>query len=301
MSDQFKILVTGGNGFIGQSLVRAFLDQNHHVCSLDISPCSFNDKNLTSATVNLLEAMEVQSILQSFNPDYIFHLAAFNSNPGSFKNPKNCFDLNFRATLNILDELRSLSVKRFFLPSSYYLSIQQTQEYFDSPYTLSKKFQEDLCRHYNKFFNIPVTIFRLANVYGKTSSKETLIGSLVSRVVSGEKNIQLGELNLKRDFIFLDDVANALISLLNSKHELPETLEVGSGEEVLLKDLVEIVKEETNFSGEMKCNATISASNMTSTLITHPTFLKETLGWIPQYNMRRGLIEVINAMKKNVV
>jgi len=300
MSNSLRVLVTGGSGFIGLDLVKGLLNKNYNVCSIDIHPIKFSHPNLIHRSVDLLNGSEIKKIIKEYNPDYVFHLAAFNSNPESFKNSKFCFDLNFNGTLNLFDELRNFPVKKIFLPSSYYLSIQQSQEYFDSPYTLSKNFQEQLARHYSKFFSLPVTIFRLANVFGKTGSKETLVGSLIQKIINQDSTIQLGELNIKRDFIFLDDVVSALLALLSTQEIIPELIEIGTGQGILLKDLVNIVKDEADYQGSITSQSSISASNMTPSLIADTSFLTNSLHWKPQYSLREGLRLIITSERESI-
>jgi len=152
-----KILVTGGEGFIGSHLVDALVEEGHEVFSID-KYLGYRNSGAEYASRDLTIGPYAISIK---NVDCIFHLAALPRIQYSIKYPRDVLLNNYLATVSVLEYARLNEVKVIYAASSsYYGSL------FGSPYALSKWQGEQLCNVYSSVYNVPVVKARFFNVYG---------------------------------------------------------------------------------------------------------------------------------------
>lgn len=285
-----KCLVIGGSGNIGRNLIPKLLERSIHVYNFDQSALSLSHELLQNQAGDLLNCDVIKGVVQAVAPDFVIHLAAFISNPLSFKHPHTCFDLNIRGLLNTLSSLKdsALNIQKCLIPSTYYLN-SSSSEGFDSPYILSKHMQEELAFYFRKFFNLPTSVVRLSNVYGPTTSRDTLLGTVISKMLARDKVIETGHLGLIRDYVYVEDVVDALISILLSENSAPHLLQIGSGSGISLRDLVATVKEICNFEGEVVEQEGSPKGNLEGKLVTSIDAMREHFDWQPRYSLRQGL------------
>ena len=289
-----KCLVIGGSGNIGRHLIPKLLQRSIQVYNFDQSALSLPHELLQNEVADLLDRDAITRSVRAAAPDFVIHLAAFISNPLSFKHPHTCLDLNIRGLLNTLSALKDSAptVQKCLIPSTYYLNAT-SPEGFDSPYILSKHMQEELAFYFKKFFNVQTTVIRLSNVYGSNTSRDTLLGAVISKMLARERVIETGYLGLLRDYIYIEDVVNGLVSILVSDSEAPHLLQLGSGQAISLRELVSTVKELCNFEGEVVEQQKSLKGNLEPELVASIDEMKQIFDWQPRHSLRQGLEETI--------
>ncbi len=248
----YNILITGGAGFIGTALAKKLLTLNHKITIIDL-------KNKFSSIHNefdkyILDIIDYKnfSILKGRSYDFIFHLAAQTSSVISQVEPTLDVDTNVKGTLNICNFARECNAKKIIFTSSMatYGNVkgkvtENNKQIPLSNYGVSKVSGEYYINMYNQF-GIKNTIFRLFNVYGPGQDMLNLRQGMASifmaqSIVSNEIKVT-GSFSRYRDFIYIDDVVNALILGIDEKTDL-SIYNVGSQEATTVAQLIDLILE----------------------------------------------------------
>jgi len=241
-----NILVTGGVGFIGTNLIKRLLEDGHTVVSLDNYSTGKRENELKKLYVNICKYFDVDiSEVTEYayfcmkKPDVIFHLAALPRIQPSFETPTESFKTNVLGTMNILEWAR----KNGNIPVIYAGSSSTHGGVYSNPYTHTKWQGEELCKMYNKIYDLPVTICRFYNVYGPYQLVEgeycTVLG-IFERQYKSKKPLTItwdGE--QKRDFTHVQDIVDGLILTSESK-SWGLTIELGRGVNYSINELADM-------------------------------------------------------------
>jgi len=238
-----KILVTGGAGFIGSHVVDLLIKNNHEVAIID-NLSSGKKENINYKAkfyhedLNFFE--NIKKIFYEFNPEVVYHFAAQINLRKSIEDP--IFDAkeNILLTLNLLELSKEFRIKHFIFSSScaVYGNIDKVpitendEKKPLSPYGISKLTIEKYLEYYNKIHNLKYTSLRYSNVYGprqNTKSEAGVIAIFLESMFAGKNPTIFGGTQT-RDFIYVEDVANANLAVLNN--EKSEIYNVGSGKEI---------------------------------------------------------------------
>lgn len=251
------VLVTGAGGFIGSHLteflvssgvnVRAFLHYN-----------SRNDPGLLGDVPADVRA-EVDTYFgdlrdgdtlrrASQGATCIFNLGALIGIPYSYRSPRDVVDTNLIGTLNVLEAARTNEVARVIQISTsevygtaIYAPIdEQHPLQGQSPYSASKIGAEKLAESFYRSFELPVTVIRPFNNYGPRQSDRALIPTVISQALADDR-LRLGSLAPTRDFTFVTDTVRGFAAVAASAETLGETVNLGTGSEVSVGDLVQLV------------------------------------------------------------
>lgn len=278
-----RVWVTGGSGFLGERLVKKLESENHTVSLFQ---------------GNVLSPEDLQPSLKAFQPELIYHLAAFNGNSASYDNPKNCIEVNVNGTLNLLEAVRSFekdTQKKLptIITSTYYLKAKLS----DSPYLISKELQEKVARLYESAYGQDVTIVRLCNVFGFNKRNDTLLTSVAKKMLEKASEIRTGNLSPIRDFMYLDDATRGLALMAAAGKKRANYYELGSGSGVRLSDALSQLGELLSFSGKIVDNALSLKGAEAPELVTDPSAFKEDFQWQPQLSLIEGLKKMISEMQ----
>lgn len=236
-----KCLVTGGCGFVGPALVRRLLAEKCEVVVVDDlsrgSPENLGpDRDeVTLVTDDVTGGMD--HILLPFQPEVVFHLAAMHFIPDCDADPLRCLRINAEGTRVLLGAAAALDrPAAVILASSAAVyapgDVAHQEEDVLGPldvYGYSKRWAEELTSNYADRTHAGVGIARLFNVFGPGETNPHLIPSIICQIQAGE-TLRLGNLSSKRDYIFVDDVADALVRMgSHCRSGQSVTLNVGSG------------------------------------------------------------------------
>jgi len=224
-----RILVTGSEGFIGKALVKRLLEDGHEVTGFDL------------ADGDIAERSSLDKLLGS-GIEYVFHLAGRTFIPDSWEQPFDFYRVNVLGTLNVLEYCRKTGceltyVSTYVYGTPEYLPIDEKHPVkANNPYTQSKIMAEELCRFYQKEFNVGTCILRPFNIYGPGQSVHFFIPEIILKILDPKlESITLQNIRPSRDFLFIDDFIDALInSVLISR----EIFNVGSGMSIGVKEIV---------------------------------------------------------------
>ncbi len=240
-----RILVTGGAGFIGSHVVDLLISEGHNVTVLD-NLSSGRIDNLNPA-VRFLENDIREPLDQAFSgvqPDVVIHLAAQVSVPDSVQRPDHDLSVNLVGTVNVLMSAARAGVKKVIFVSSaaVYGTRQELPLREDSaagpvsPYGLSKLSAEEYVRLLCNLHGMQYTILRPANAYGPRQRSEgegAVIPAFLGQFLNGKDPVVHGTGEQTRDFIYVGDIATAVMRALTRAEGLTLNISTGRGESVL--------------------------------------------------------------------
>ncbi|MHB1105253.1 MAG: NAD-dependent epimerase/dehydratase family protein [Lutibacter sp.] len=278
-----KILITGAKGFVGAALLKLLMSKDYDLIETD-----------STKTNNLCDWEFVKNIPKV---DVIIHLAGKSFVPDSFTNPLSFYNNNIISTLNILEKAKKDGAKVIFF-STYvygcpeYLPIDEEHKMNPkNPYTQSKIIGEELCKAYNRDFNIPVTIFRPFNIYGASQGVTFFIPTIINQLQN--KEIHLNDSRPKRDFIYIDDVVAAVEKSININENSFNIYNLGTGVSTSVKNVLEMLVKLSNSKAKVVFSEIVRKGEVLDT-IADITKIKKELNWHPKVTIEEGLQLCIN-------
>ncbi|HEY4689824.1 MAG TPA: NAD-dependent epimerase/dehydratase family protein [Anaerolineae bacterium] len=250
-----QFLVTGGAGFLGSHLCNRLARDGHTVRALD--DLSAGDPSQLDPAVlftrgDVADIPKLWSLLQGV--DGVYHLAARVSVPQSVLYPRDYNTVNVGGTVALMEAVRDAGVKRVVLTSSGAVYGQQAQQPVredmppnpDSPYAVSKLSAEYYVRTIGALWKIETVILRIFNAYGPgqalPASHPPVVPQFIKHAIGGGSLVIFGDGTQTRDFVYIDDVTDALVAAVAAPGVDREVINIGSGQETALNDLVKHVE-----------------------------------------------------------
>ena len=283
-----KVLVTGGLGFVGSTLVKALLKkENYDITVID---------NLSSPSSNISYKEEgvkymIEDILNIDNISYkdlefdiIYHLAGLARIQPSFINPVKYFNINTFGTVKICDLARRCNTKIIYAGSSSAYSGTM-----NSPYAYAKYNGEEICKLFSKLYNISAVTARFFNVYGLRQPTEgkfaTVLGIFERQCKNNESLTIIGDGEQRRDFTHVNDIVNGLVELSKGEYK-GEIYNLGTGRNYSINQLVEFFECNSINLPERPGEARLSIADISKTV--------QDLDWEPTYSLRKYIKDFKN-------
>lgn len=308
-----NILVTGGAGFIGSHLTDKLLSLGHRVTVLD-NLANGKEDNLKDASKNSNFTFVKGDILDKTtceattkNIDIVYHLACLGVRH-SLHSPFENHRVNAEGSLNVLEASRKNKIKRFFYisTSEIYGDIKQfpiDENGVPLPKTVygaSKLAGENYAYSYFTCFGMDTTVLRIFNNYGPRAHYEGDAGEIIPRsivnILYGKAPIIFGDGQVTRDFFYVKDTADALACLLNINNINGEIINIGTGVEITMKQLLEKLIEE--MKSELKINYLEDRPADVPRLWVNPSKFRGITGFKASYSFEQGLKETIDYYKQ---
>lgn len=294
-----RYLITGGAGFLGAALSNRLAADGHEVRVVD--DLSSGDAALLAPSVaftrgDVLDVPRLWTLLQGV--ECVYHLAARVHVPESLQYPREYNTVNVGGTVSVLEAMRDAGVKRVVLASSGAVYGNQPQQPVQedmvpnprSPYAVSKLSAEYYVRTIGMLWGIEAVCLRIFNAYGPgqplRASFPPVIPSFMSRILSGGSVIIHGDGSSTRDFVYLDDVVNALVAASSAPGIDRRIINVGSGVETSVADLMRQIEHVAGREAK-PLNSKTSAG--ASRLCADLTLAHDLLGYSPRVTLEEGL------------
>lgn len=305
-----KILITGGAGFIGSHLVEKLLVKNNEILIID-NLMTGKKENLSfegnyELFIDDLGSEKSLDKITEFNPDVCFHLAAQASVVVSVSNPSLDFDHNILQPILLLKTLLKTDCKKFVFSSSggtifgEPVNVPTSEEDYagepQSPYGVAKKRLNELIQIITKDTNMSYSILNFSNVFGPKQDphgEAGVISIFSNKFLSNERPIIYGDGNQTRDYVYVLDVVEAMI--LSSRSEDNLFLNIGTGVETSVNQLVEIMKDKFNSDIEPIYQDAREGELLRSVLDNSKALA--TIGWKPVYDLNAGMEKVVDWLK----
>lgn len=301
-----RILVTGGAGFIGSHLVKRLITPDHNVLVIDDLSSGKRESipqtggNLSFVEGNIANKSLLVDVLGEFRPDIVIHLAALHFIPFCNQNPVRTVETNIIGTRHLLETCKIVKPDTFIFTSSgaiYGISDSKlSEEDLTKPtdiYGISKLIGEDMCRLFYLETGIRTIISRVFNVYGPGETNPHVIPEIIKQIKEGNFELELGNIEPKRDFINVKDVVDAYLALLTDFRGNFGIFNLGTGKEYSIREILEICGRIRGKELKVKSeNSRIRTSDRMHLLADINKITKETC-WMPRIKIEDGLRELL--------
>ncbi|NLY45191.1 MAG: SDR family NAD(P)-dependent oxidoreductase [Tissierella sp.] len=314
-----KILVTGADGFIGSHLVEELVRKGHKIRAFAYYN-SFNSWGwLDSLPKEVIEEIEVftgdirdpNGVRESMKEiDEVYHLAALIAIPFSYHSPDSYVDTNIKGTLNVLQAARDLNTTRILITSTsevygtaQYVPIDEKHPYQgQSPYSATKIGADRMAESFYRSFDMPITIVRPFNTYGPRQSARAVIPTIITQLLAGKEEIQLGSLTPTRDFNYVKDTVNGFIEIAKSDGTIGEEINIATQEDISIGQLAEELIRQINPNAKIICDEQRlrPENSEVNRLLGSNEKIKRLTNWRQNYTFEEGLAETIEFFRLNL-
>ena len=326
-----KILITGGAGFIGSALIRYVIENTEHsVINLDKLTYAGNLESLKTVETDpryhfvqadICDAVKVNSVLQLHQPDAIMHLAAESHVDRSIDGPAAFIETNIVGTYILVEAARNywqiladdkkaqfrfhhISTDEVYgdLPNDNSLFTEETSYAPSSPYSASKASSDHIVRAWHRTYGLPVVVTNCSNNYGPYHFPEKLIPLVILNALEGKPLPVYGDGKQIRDWLFVDDHARALLTVVE-KGKIGETYNIGGHNE---KENIAVVRTICNILEELhpeKPSGLVNYQDLIKFVKDRPGHdlryaidagkIANELGWTPKETFETGLKKTV--------
>lgn len=234
-----KVLVTGGLGFVGSTLVDKLIKKGIDVIVLDnLSSDSSSEDYMNPKAEYVIGSVEdIRGLIHHQKFDTIFHLAAEARIQPSFDSPAHWFWSNAMGTVDVLDYARMTGCKSFVYATT---SSKNHGSHLISPYTFSKVVGEDACRMYANLYGMNIGMATFYNVYGPREPRKGEFATVTEKFIRQHQSDEIvtvvGDGQQSRDFTHVDDICNGLIRISEGQWK-GHNFDLGRGEPIKIIDL----------------------------------------------------------------
>jgi nucleoside-diphosphate-sugar epimerase len=171
-----------------------------------------------------------------------------------------------------------------------------------SPYSASKIGADKLAESYFLSFETPVAIIRPFNTYGPRQSARAVIPTIISQLVAGKKEIDLGALSPKRDLTFVEDTVRGFMQVAASDSALGQVTNVGSGKTIAIGQLADLIIGMIDTSAKVvsRDDRVRPDRSEVTTLICNNERARKTIGWQPTFSLEHGLERTIEFIRDHM-
>jgi nucleoside-diphosphate-sugar epimerase len=280
------VLVTGATGFIGRATVECLKNDQREIVALGSADGDIAD----AGTLDPFRAHAFACVI---------HLAGRNYVPESWRNTAAFMRANLEGTIRVLELCREKRVPLVFV-SAYVYGLVSGKPISEeelpaprNPYAESKYLAEQACRSFFDSYGVPVTVLRPFNVYGPHQDERFLVPTIIRQVVQ-RKTIEVLDLGPRRDWVFVDDVAEAIVAASRRKTGY-SVYNIGSGASVSVEELIQRIQEVARTELPVRSRNQPRAQEIDDTVADIGKAARE-LGWQPRTPLREGLQRCVEAM-----
>ncbi|TMD14555.1 MAG: NAD-dependent epimerase/dehydratase family protein [Chloroflexi bacterium] len=303
-----RILLTGAAGFVGAVLGRRLLEAGHEVhVILRGGSASWRladvVHDLRIHHADLTDEARVQALVGTIRPEVIYHLATHGAYPFQ-TNADGIIQTNILGTWNLLKASARVDYEVFVNTgsSSEYGFKEYAMRETDllepnSYYAVAKGAQTLLCQHVAKAEQRPITTFRLFSVYGPFEEPSRLIPTLVRLCLEG-RNLTLVDPETARDFVYIDDVVDAYLRIDKLAGLCGEVMNVGTGVQRTLAQVVDAVLRETGAQVQCDWGAMPARIWDSKTWVADCTKSRRLLGWHSTTSFGDGIARTVDWMRQ---
>ncbi len=305
-----KVLVTGGAGFIGSHVVDRLVEEGHQVVVVDnLSSGKRKNVNRTASLYKLdIQSGRLERVFRNERPNVVIHLAAQINVRRSVEDPVFDAQVNILGTMNVLQQAVHHGTRKVVFSSSGG-AIYGEQEIYPasethptnpmSPYGISKLCGEHYLSYFQRTSGIQVVSLRYANVYGPRQDPEGeagVISIFLQKMLNNEQPIIYGNGRQTRDFVFVDDVAEANLAAMGQDSR--GVYNVGTGTETSINELFRMLAGLTGSSCKEVHGPAKQGEQMRS--VIDSTKIRQELSWDSKVELSEGLKRTVAFFREKI-
>lgn len=301
-----KIMVTGGNGFIGHTLVRHLLNEGNEVKVIDIKPIKFAHPKLEFVRKSVLEDIR----WEMRDCEQVYHLAAELGVVSSDKKPLNTLAVNIDGTVNVFRCALGTNVKKIVYTSSSEVygearEIPLKEESPKSPvsiYGVSKLTAEMYAKGYVQEYGMDISPVRLFNVYGPGQGFDWVMPIFIQKVLNDEAPLVFGDGSQIRCFTYIADIVSG-IETVRKKGAKGEAYNIANTDQITMKELAEAVIKISgkNLKPKIAGFGKDTRAKEREIMTRIPSIEKlKRLGWNPKVKIEEGIKKTYEWYKENL-
>ncbi|MGD2104651.1 MAG: NAD(P)-dependent oxidoreductase [Anaerolineae bacterium] len=300
-----RLLITGATGFLGRYVVNRLRERGARVWPSTSpndpapAPQAGTLRTFPTLTFDVRDGKAVRSAIDRARPDVVFHLAAVGVTDPCI-DPMLALQVNAGGAVNLLEALRKRDVERVVLVGTSY-EYGETSRRLDpfNAYSASKVAAWAFARMYWRAHDLPIVIVRPFQVYGPGQSRRSLIPAAIEAALSGEDfSTTPGE--QERDFVFAPDVADGMIAAAEAEGVAGESLDLGTGTGIAVRNVVERIWELAGAEGAIRLGALPYRTGSAMHLVADAERTAQLTGWQATTRLDAGLRATMKQVKFNM-
>lgn len=292
-----KVLVTGANGFIGRHTLVSLLNKGYEVHALGLSDPNAASADYKMHVVDLLDYTQLRSLLKTLQPSHLLHFA-WDVTPGEYWNSIKNFSW-VQVSLELLQTFQEMGGRRVVMAGTCaeydwrfgYCSELVTPTIPVAPYGVCKLALQTMLDAFSEKTGLSSAWGRIFFLFGPYEHSTRLVPSVIRSLLSGQPAC-CSHGNQIRDFLYVQDVADAFVSLLDSDVRGP--VNIASGQPAALKDVIYCISEQINRSDLVRLGAIDVPEHDPSVILADTQRLTNEIGWMPKYSLKDGLEQTIH-------
>lgn len=303
-----KILLTGSSGFVGTHL-RPRLQELGDV---------FDLKN------DLTHFAEVKKEVLEISPDIIVHLAAKTEVEKSFYEQTAFSQTNYVGSVNLIESANEVKNLKHFcfastmevygwqtisddvkingVPAEFISFDENTQPNPNAPYSLAKHAVENYLKYMNRTQGFPFSAIRQTNSYGRKDNTFFVTEQVISQMLSNPNEINLGYKDPYRNFIYIDDLIDAWIAIIENTDKVNDgkIFTIGPNNPIKIENYVDLIAGKLNWTGKVNWNTRPPRPGEIYWLNSNHDYITKTIGWFPKVSLSDGLDQTIETWRKKI-
>jgi UDP-glucose 4-epimerase len=314
-----RVLVTGADGFIGSHLVERLVVEGADVRAF----CLYNPKGswgwLDEAPLDVKAALDVRLgdvrdagfVADACRDiDIVFHLAALIAIPYSYVAPESFVSTNIGGTLNVLEAARRHQIAKLVVTSTseVYGTPAELPIHEDhplraqSPYAATKVAADQLALSYHRSFDVPVTIVRPFNTYGPRQSARAVLPTILTQLIAGNTEVQLGRIDTRRDLTYVSDTVDGFVRAGRQSGLEGETIQFGTGFAPSIQEIFDLAVRVTGIQARIVQDARRIRPDASEVLVLQasPDKARRLLDWQSTVSLEDGVTRTVAWLRENM-
>lgn len=302
-----KIFITGANGFIGSHLVPILQQHNHVHCMIS----------------DLTNHKAVETEIVEFDPDIVIHLAARTEVEKSFYEQISFSEVNYIGSVNLIESAKKCkNLKNFVFASTMEVygwqpisDLVQTNQAFvpvafdentapnpNAPYAVAKLATEKYLEYMHRSQGFPFTAIRQTNAYGRKDNDFFVTEQIISQMIKNPREINLGYADPYRNFIFVDDLLDAWLAVVNNSElcNNGKIFTIGPDHPIKIRDHADYIAKQLGWNGKINWNTKPRRHGEIFWLNSNSNLITKTLGWTHKWTYEQGIRKTIDVWKKKL-
>ncbi len=300
MSNDNKLLIVGGTGFIGRNMAKEAVNRGFQVSIVSKNDCpEFRRlKGVVYITADVVDKVKLSEVLKDKSFHYVINLGGYVNHVNYFDGGDEVFKVHFDGTKNLVSCIDKSNLKSF-------VQIGSSDEYGDnvapqnesqrespiSPYSFAKVASTHFLQMLHKTEGFPAVVLRPFLVYGPGQDDNRFIPQIIQGCINDEE-FPTSDGEQFRDFCYIDDIVDVILLALTNKKAYGEVINIASGVSISIKDVILLIKSLVG-SGKPQFGLVLYRAGENMELYADISKAKEILGWSAQVDITTGLDRTI--------